>query len=146
MESMEPSRRGCPDRNTTHTLQIPPPTSFCHTHHLALPSLRVKASKHIRGKWRDKRGSSYETEIWPNDPLHPISGIQGLGQKGRSVFSLSFYFSSLKKKMCYESSLEINHQVIIITIVLVLRAIEVVEINQENNLVQQRSFGRMLVC
>lgn len=48
--------------------------------------------------------------------------------------------------MRYESSLEINHQVIIITIVLVLRAIEVAEINQENNLVQQRSFGRMLVC
>jgi len=41
--------------------------------------------------------------------------------------------------MCYESSLKIDHQVIIIIIMLVLRAIVVVEINQETSLVQQRS-------
>ena len=46
--------------------------------------------------------------------------------------------------MCYESSLKIDHQVIIIIIMFVLRAIVVVEINQENNLVQQRNSDRML--
>ena len=47
--------------------------------------------------------------------------------------------------MCYESSLKIDHQVIIIIIMPVLRAIVVIEINQENNLVRQRSFVECLV-